>query len=249
MKLKILLLSFLAVFLSASIVGATTIPFGDNENYWPGWGNASGDDINDTIGVPNITGGTAEVNSGYLAELTFNRSPGDHLYNVISPGDLFIDIGSNDSWDYVIDLTNWSTSGPSVPDPGSGKYYIYALSGDWDFILSGNDKTGYWSNYNIRDDHPAAWKNTQGWQQGGVGQIWFSGWGNGSTTSYTFDFTGTDLIGALDVGGSFTIGWTLNCANDVIYEQVPVPEPSTMLLFGTGFLGLAMIGRKKLFKK
>ena len=28
-----------------------------------------------------------------------------------------------------------------------------------------------------------------------------------------------------------------------------IPEPSTMLLFGTGFLGLAMIGRKKLFKK
>jgi hypothetical protein len=32
-------------------------------------------------------------------------------------------------------------------------------------------------------------------------------------------------------------------------EITPVPEPATMLLFGTGLIGLAGLGRKKFFKK
>ncbi len=49
-----------------------------------------------------------------------------------------------------------------------------------------------------------------------------------------------------------TIHWTMECGNDYLNlnaEVNPIPEPTTLLLLGTGLIGLSNLGRKRLGKK
>jgi len=229
-RLTAALLTWLA--LSAPAADAVPVSFGDSVHAWAGYTNGTSDDARDTIGTPDLLGGTAQIEGGLLKSVTIDYLAPFSLASSgrgsVIPGDLFIDADANGEWDYVLKLV----ASPQTAIASYAAAAILGVAGEpASYLLSGTDNTGHWRGFRIRDDHPYAWA-------GGGTQI-----GTGDLTAPDLLANGQHALvfslgGGVGVAGDWVLGFAASCGNDVLFERIsaPVPEPGAALIFAAGLL-------------
>jgi hypothetical protein len=144
-------------------------------------------------------------------------------------GDIFISVGGDKStYEYAIDLAFNAQN-------GKYEYKVYNLIGS--YVLS--------TCTDVSSSSP--WQLASGGvPSGNSGVFTYTNYGDSQGTHYVID--GIDL--SFLNGQSFYSHYTMSCGNDNMMgygKTTSVPEPGSLILFGTGLLGLLglSIGRRK----
>lgn len=237
MKRIALVVGIIASLAMSQIANAlpVTTKYADVAYNWATW-SAATNDLVDPLGAPDILSTSVTMDGSKLNSISFDL--GSTNSNVVS-GDLFIDVGNDLKWDYVVRSLGKTLDSSTDLD----LYALNALDYNYATAPANTYKLSYYN------DTPSSYRSGLP-----VGLLDVSNLGSSykvgyvaNSTAITFDFNG--LANPLLFTEAFSIGYQFSCANDVVYQQVPVPEPGTMALLGFGLLGLVVYGKRRMSRE
>ena len=249
--MKKMMLLFILLFVALPVFAANiTIEDGNYRTTETGIGQGAEDQETE----PGMTNNQSWDLEGFFFEDSSLSMVGGFNFKIgqadYSSGDIFISIGDAPQYG---DIHRGGANG-SDPQGTSGTYgYEYVL--DLEFssmtysVLGLSDDTLLQTAYYQQNEGSSPWKYvSDGVATAYGGSFTFI---SGLTDDYTgFDggvhyaLTGFDLS-FLDHGTNFYSHFTMGCGNDnLMGKGTVVPEPTTMVLLGSGLIGLAFYRRK-----